>query len=585
MYILYKMLISFVKKNFFLLLFSLILIQLKLVHAQNRPDAGSILKNLENNNNITVPKQNLPEVKEKQKEIIVPKAQPVETFIIKKFIFEGNTLVSDEELNLIFKDLLNRKIAIDELKSAIDEIAILYDRKGYLGFGRLQSQEIKQENLKILIVEGLFGGVKFDEANSKDLNVSPDIIKKIIESRNPAGKPLNVKKLDESVLISGDLSGVLVNQSLRPGEKPGETDTYVRIVNQPRYFVLASIDNYGSNTTGYERKIFNGTFLSPTKIGDRLDTSYLNSDGTDYGSLSYNIPINDLGTKLGVNGSLMTYKVTAGESVSLNLTGDTQSFGLNLSHPFYRSRTYNLSGVTSAEKKNFQNKSSSVVQSKYNTTTIGIGSNFDLVTNYLYGGQLFTGINYNLVNNNYDDSPQTFRQNKIYEKTDGYSNKLSTNLNYNQFISENFTGIIKFTGQLSNRNLDSSQKIYLGGAEGVRAYPSSEGSGSNGYILNVDLKAPVVESIKFKVFYDYATAQQYVQNVNTNTGASISGTKPNIFSLQGYGVGFDGNFYGAEFNLFAAKRINNNPLRNANDTDSNGAPSRTNLWGKLSYIF
>jgi hemolysin activation/secretion protein len=175
--------------------------------------------------------------------------------------------------------------------------------------------------------------------------------------------------------------------------------------------------------------------------------------------------------------------------------------------------------------------------------------------------------------------------NKIYEKTDGYSNKLSTNLNYNQFISENFTGIIKFTGQLSNRNLDSSQKIYLGGAEGVRAYPSSEGSGSNGYILNVDLKAPVIEGIKFKVFYDYATAQQYVQNVNTNTGASISGTKPNIFSLQGYGVGFDGNFYGAEFNLFAAKRINNNPLRNANDTDSNGAPPRTNLWGNFSYIF
>jgi hemolysin activation/secretion protein len=281
----------------------------------------------------------------------------------------------------------------------------------------------------------------------------------------------------------------------------------------------------------------------------------------------------------------MTYKVTAGESASLNLTGDTQSFGLNLSHPFYRSRTYNLSGVTSAEKKNFQNKSSSVIQSKYNTTTIGVGSNFDLVTNYLYGGQLSTSVNYYLANNNYDDSPQTFRQNKISERTDGYINKLSTNLNYNQFISENLTGIVKFTGQLSDRNLDSSQKIYLGGAEGVRAYPSSEGSGANGYILNVDLKASVTDGVKFKVFYDYATAQQYVENSNTSTGASISGTKPNIFSLQGYGVGFDGNFYGAEFNLFAAKRINNNPLRNTNDTDSNGAPSRTNLWGKVSYSF
>ncbi len=571
-------------KYLFIFYFIIFLVTPSLVQAQNRPDAGSILKNLENNK-ITIPKQNLPEFEEKQKEIIIPKVQPVETFIIKKITFEGNTLVSNDELNFIFKDLINRKIALDELKSAIDEIAILYDKKGYLGFGSLPSQEIEQENLKILIIEGLFGGVKFDEKNLNDLNVDPAIIKKIIENINPIGKPLNVKKLDESILISGDLSGILVNQSLRPGEKSGETDTYVRIVNQPRYFIVASVDNYGSNTTGFDRKILNGSFLSPAKIGDRVDGNYLASDGTDYGSLSYNIPISELGTKLGINGSLMTYKVTGGESKSLNLSGDSQSFGLNFSHPFYRSRTYNLSGIVSLEEKKIINEQASVIQSKYNISTLVLGSNFDLVTNYLLGGQLFISGNYNLANNNYDDSPETFRQNKIYERTNGYNNKLSTTINYNQFITENLIGIIKFTGQLSDQNLDSSQKIYLGGAESIRAYPSSEGSGSNGYVINADIKASVIEGIKLKVFYDYGTVQQYVQNVNTNTRASISGATPNIYSLQGYGLGLENNFYGAEFNLFAAKRINNNPLRNVNGTDSNGAPSRTNLWGKLSYNF
>jgi hemolysin activation/secretion protein len=244
-----------------------------------------------------------------------------------------------------------------------------------------------------------------------------------------------------------------------------------------------------------------------------------------------------------------------------------------------------LSGVVSLEEKKIINEQASVIQSKYNISTLVLGSNFDLVTNYLLGGQLFISGNYNLANNNYDDSPETFRQNKIYERTNGYNNKLSTTINYNQFITENLIGIIKFTGQLSDQNLDSSQKIYLGGAESIRAYPSSEGSGSNGYVINADIKASVIEGIKLKVFYDYGTVQQYVQNVNTNTRASISGATPNIYSLQGYGVGLENNFYGAEFNLFAAKRINNNPLRNANGTDSNGAPSRTILWGKLSYNF
>ena len=239
----------------------------------------------------------------------------------------------------------------------------------------------------------------------------------------------------------------------------------------------------------------------------------------------------------------------------------------------------------SLEEKKITNEQASVIQSKYNISTLVLGSNFDLVTNYLLGGQLFISANYNLANNNYNDSPETFRQNKIYERTNGYNNKLSATINYNQFITENLLGIIKFTGQLSDQNLDSSQKIYLGGAESIRAYPSSEGSGSNGYVINADLKASVIEGIKLKVFYDYGTVQQYVENVNTNTRASISGTTPNIYSLQGYGVGLESNFYGAEFNLLAAKRINNNPLRNANGTDSNGAPSRTNLWAKLSFNF
>ena len=43
-------------KNLFIFYFTFVLVTPSLVQAQNRPDAGSILKNLENNK-ITVPKQ------------------------------------------------------------------------------------------------------------------------------------------------------------------------------------------------------------------------------------------------------------------------------------------------------------------------------------------------------------------------------------------------------------------------------------------------------------------------------------------------------------------------------------------------
>ena len=42
--------------------------------------------------------------------------------------------------------------------------------------------------------------------------------------------------------------------------------------------------------------------------------------------------------------------------------------------------------------------------------------------------------------------------------------------------------------QISNKNLDSSEKFTLGGVLGVRAYPSGEASGDEGRKISYDLK-------------------------------------------------------------------------------------------------
>jgi len=115
----------------------------------------------------------------------------------------------------------------------------------------------------------------------------------------------------------------------------------------------------------------------------------------------------------------------------------------------------------------------------------------------------------------------------------------------------------------------------------VRAYPASEGSGANGYILNIEVAKTIYESIKVKAFYDYAEAQQYV------TTAIVSGglTSPNNFSLQGYGVGLDASYAGALLNVSLAERLKNNPLRGTSGSDTNGQPKRPEFWAKISYGF
>lgn len=47
---------------------------------------------------------------------------------------------------------------------------------------------------------------------------------------------------------------------------------------------------------------------------------------------------------------------------------------------------------------------------------------------------------------------------------------------------------ISLRGQFASHNLDSSQKLLLGGSTGIRAYPAGEGSGDEGHMMTVEAR-------------------------------------------------------------------------------------------------
>ena len=47
---------------------------------------------------------------------------------------------------------------------------------------------------------------------------------------------------------------------------------------------------------------------------------------------------------------------------------------------------------------------------------------------------------------------------------------------------------LKLQGQASRGTLDSSEQMYLGGANGVRAYPQGEASGENGFLGSLEVR-------------------------------------------------------------------------------------------------
>jgi hemolysin activation/secretion protein len=73
-------------------------------------------------------------------------------------------------------------------------------------------------------------------------------------------------------------------------------------------------------------------------------------------------------------------------------------------------------------------------------------------------------------------------------QTNGHFDKWNVSALRLQSVSERLSVFVSLTGQKAGKNLDSSEKFFLGGAYGVRAYPTGEAAGDNGYLATAELR-------------------------------------------------------------------------------------------------
>ena len=73
-------------------------------------------------------------------------------------------------------------------------------------------------------------------------------------------------------------------------------------------------------------------------------------------------------------------------------------------------------------------------------------------------------------------------------RSNGHYSKLSLNAARLQNLSPSWSLYAAFYGQLASKNLDISEKMELGGMNGVRAYPEGEAYGDEGYVLNLEAR-------------------------------------------------------------------------------------------------
>jgi hemolysin activation/secretion protein len=137
---------------------------------------------------------------------------------------------------------------------------------------------------------------------------------------------------------------------------------------------------------------------------------------------------------------------------------------------------------------------------------------------------------------------------------------------------------------MANKNLDSSEKFVLGGPQGVRAYPTGEASGDEGWLLNLEWRQELNNEWRVVGFVDHGQI-----TLHNTPWANWNAATPNLsnrYSLSGAGVSAVWTpMPGTQISTTLATRLGNNPARDATGRDSDNRSSDTRVWVQGSVAF
>jgi hemolysin activation/secretion protein len=482
------------------------------------------------------------------------------------FRFTGNTLLGNDELAPLVAEYLNRPISFAELQKAAAAVAEAYRAAGWVVRAYLPQQDIQNGVVTIQIVEAVFGGVKIEGVPAKRIALAQ--IQNGFEAQQPKGAPLNSNALDRALLLADDLPGVAVSGSLQEGANARETDLILKLADEPIIVGEASLDNTGSRSTGSERFTANLNFNSPFGYGDLVSSNLIHTQGSDYLRLGFTLPVGADGWRVGANASALSYRLIAPEFAALNGKGTSSTVGLDANYPIIRSRLKNLYLGMNYDQKQFDNQSSGAIQSHYQIDTFTANLNGNLFDNLGGGGANSASLA--LVSGRVALGNLDAGENAALG---GSFSKLRYSLSRQQVITDSVAFYAALSGQDANsKNLDSSEKFYLGGSGGVRAYPTSEGGGSSGNLLNLELRGRLPQGFVLTGFYDHG----HVSNYDGSQSYSLKGAGASLSWQAEFGLNLKATW---------AQRIGTNPNPTATGNDQDGSLHKNRFWLTASQPF
>ena len=491
------------------------------------------------------------------------------TVTVTAFEFSGNHRLVNDRLALAVASFLNRPLTFAQLQKAAEAVTSAYRESGWVVRTYLPKQDISNGVVTLQVVEAVFGQVSIEAPAPQ--RIKPQVFTAIAKAAQGVDQPLIAGALDRALLLMEDLPGVNVTGRLVQGEQHGQTNLVISATDKALITGTVSTDNYGSLSTGTERLNASFAINSPAGLGDLLTSDFLKTSGVEYERIAYSLPAGPRGARAGLHLSRLDYRLV-GDFAALDAHGSVQSKGLDFSYPLLRSQNRNLNWVLAYDTKNFDDTASSVLASK-SINVLNVALNAMQLDGFAGGGM--NSANFSISSgkvNLLGDANSS--ADAATAQTAGRYTKSTLTLSRLQTVANDMTLNVTSNMQVASQNLDSSEKLYLGGAGGIKAYPTGEGGGSEGRTLSVELQKRLDAQWTLAGFYDYGRIKVLRNN--------LIAKEHNQYELQGFGASMS---WQASRAVTAKATIAHRLGDNVTATDIDGTKKMTRLWINASLAF
>jgi hemolysin activation/secretion protein len=162
--------------------------------------------------------------------------------------------------------------------------------------------------------------------------------------------------------------------------------------------------------------------------------------------------------------------------------------------------------------------------------------------------------------------------------------KFNANFSRSQQIVPDKTILnISFSGQMSSVDLDSAEKFYLGGPNGVKGYPGSQAGGSQGGMMNIELQQALEDNIIASAFFDIGFVQQYKNKTLWEDAVGAN----NSYSLKSAGIGLKRPGKDFIWSTSINWKLGHNPLLayGGKGVNIDGRSNSAYVWANLQWVF